>query len=41
MTIFTIQKSLRTVYPEKDFVNLTNINDTIDIVDDITEKNTG
>ena len=28
-------------YPEKDFVNLTNIKDKIDIADDITEKNTG
>ena len=29
------------VYPEKDFVNLTNINDAVEITDDITEKNTG
>jgi D-alanyl-D-alanine carboxypeptidase (penicillin-binding protein 5/6) len=29
------------VYPEKDFVNLTNVNDTINIADDIIEKNTG
>jgi D-alanyl-D-alanine carboxypeptidase (penicillin-binding protein 5/6) len=29
------------LYPEKDFTSLTNINDTIDITDDITEKNTG
>jgi serine-type D-Ala-D-Ala carboxypeptidase (penicillin-binding protein 5/6) len=29
------------VYPEKDFVILTNINDAIDFIDDITEKNTG
>ncbi len=29
------------VYPQKDFVNLTNINDAIKIIDDISEKNTG
>jgi serine-type D-Ala-D-Ala carboxypeptidase (penicillin-binding protein 5/6) len=29
------------VFPEKDFVYLTNVGDAIDIVDDITEKNTG
>jgi D-alanyl-D-alanine carboxypeptidase len=34
-------KVFTAVYPEKDFVNLTNINDIIDIGDDITEKNTG
>jgi serine-type D-Ala-D-Ala carboxypeptidase (penicillin-binding protein 5/6) len=28
-------------YPQKDFVNLTNINDAIEIIDDISEKNTG
>jgi D-alanyl-D-alanine carboxypeptidase (penicillin-binding protein 5/6) len=34
-------KVFATVYPEKDFLNLTNVNDTVDITDDIAEKNTG
>jgi D-alanyl-D-alanine carboxypeptidase (penicillin-binding protein 5/6) len=29
------------VYPEKDFINLANTNDVVEIIDDIAEKNTG
>ncbi len=34
-------KVFTAAYPEKDFVELSNINDTIEIIDDISEKNTG
>jgi serine-type D-Ala-D-Ala carboxypeptidase (penicillin-binding protein 5/6) len=34
-------KVFTAVYPEKDFVNLENINDKVEITDDVTEKNTG
>ena len=34
-------KVFAAVYPEKDFLDLANVNDTIEIADDISEKNTG